>query len=156
MSPRRDKERWEKDITQRAKLLHRKITQANEIYKAEKGIPTVSEITQAFALSLLDISRYCSDNNINAREIDTVKLMAFSIPYLLSVRDYGLRLDIYSHACLVVIEGQTSPVDAKSRDKFYNTTQVMKSLCLKYPSQHMVVYGYLKGYQESLEINSPI
>ena len=97
MSPRRDKERWEKDITQRAKLLHRKITQANEIYKAEKGIPTVSEITQAFALSLLDISRYCSDNNINAREIDTVKLMAFSIPYLLSVRDYGLRLDIYSH-----------------------------------------------------------
>lgn len=151
MPQKRNKERWKKDIKNSAKSLHKKIVQVSSLYGQNPVVPDEAEVTQAFILCLIDISKYCEDNSINAKNIDTVKLMAFSIPYLLTIRNHGLSLDMYAHACLLVITGNSSTPDYQ---EFTNTTQVMRHLCLKYPSQHLIVYGYFKGYQESLEINS--
>ncbi len=92
-------------------------------------------------------------NYINAKELDTTKLLSFSIPYLLSIRNYALRLDMYIHACLFFIHGYSNP-PMPDYKKIRDTTRVAIHLCQKFPSQYLIVYGYLKGYQESLEINT--
>lgn len=148
----RDAQRWKEDIKIRSEVLYRKINEIKPLYGMAPATPEKNEITQAFALCLNDIGRYCDENRINAKNIDTVKLMAFSVPYLLSIRSYALQVDMYIHACLLVIHGNDKPM--YDFTEIMKTTNVSKHLCLKYPSQHMIVYGYLKGYQESLEINS--
>jgi len=147
---KRSAEKWKQDIQIRAKIFHKKIKEIEPLYGHNPVVPTQNEISHAFALSLIDIGRYCVDNNINARNIDTVKLMSFSIPHLLSIRNFALRIDMYIHACLLVIHANDTPV--LDHEKIKNTANVSIHLCSKYPSQHLVVYGYLKGYQESLEL----
>lgn len=149
----RDAQKWIADIKVISKVLHVKIHEIKSLYGKDPVTPEESEILESFALCLNDIGRYCADNYINAKSADAVKLMAFAIPYLLSVRSYALNLNMYVHACLLVIHGKQSSLDYKM---VVDTANVSKHLCLKYPPQHMVVYGYLKGYQESLEINNPL
>lgn len=150
----RDNDNWKKDLKNRATSLSIIIEKIKPLYGQDPVTPLCEEIAKAFALSLIDIGRYCKDNNINAKNIDTVKLLVFSIPYLLTVRNYALRLDMYVHACLIMIHGKSNNTTTPDYEKFISTIQVARRLCLKFPSQYMVVYGYLKGYQESLEINT--
>ncbi|ORU94698.1 MAG: hypothetical protein A6F71_09480 [Cycloclasticus sp. symbiont of Poecilosclerida sp. M] len=133
-------------------MLYQKLNEVKCFYEDKPIVPEEEEIRQAFALSLVDIARYCLDNKINAKNIDTVKLLMFSVPHLLSIRKFAVRLDMYFHACMLIIHGEDS--STVTIETIRNTAKVTIHLFHKFPSQHLVVYGYLKGYQESLEANS--
>lgn len=142
---------WSQDISNRAKEFSKILQKIKPLYGLEPITPHYEEILEAFILSLVDIGRYCKDNHIDAKSIDSVKLLSFSIPYLLSIRLYSLRIDMYMHACIIMIHGNKN---VPEYEKLINTNQVARRLCLKFPTQYLIVYGYLKGYQESLELNT--
>jgi hypothetical protein len=149
----RDIKEWKSDVRKFSEVLYRTLESVKSLYGDSPVVPAEPEIRQAFIHSLVDIGRYCADNHIFVKTPDAVKLMAFSIPHLLTIRNYALRIDMYTHACLRMIHGIKNNHPVPDYKDFVHTSNVAIHLCLRYPSNHLILYGYLKGYQEALEKN---
>ena len=102
----------------------------------------------SLASSLPDIANYCNTYGINITELDQIKVIVFSIPYLQeNINNFDVKKYIYSIFTLL----NKSYVYNKnlSIEKLSGSIKVCNNLIKK--QQIIAVYAYIKGFQESME-----
>lgn len=118
----------------------------------DTNITTSKIIYLSLSDAMVDIANYCSQYNIEITKLERIKLLAFAIPHLRK-RDTGLNIERYIFSIFIFLkEAYKSKFNI---DDLKPTISVCNNLIYAEPSQYLIVYGYIKGFQECLSFTHP-
>jgi hypothetical protein len=114
----------------------------------DSNITSQNNISKSMAESLPDIAEYCKKQSINMTEIDSIKLLVFAMPYL-KKNDSSMNIERYIKSIFLLLENSYKvKINFKDID---STIKVCTNIFYSDPSQLLVIYGYVKGFQECLK-----
>ncbi len=113
----------------------------------DSNITTEQNIIESMSHSLPDIAQYCKNYGIEITELDTIKLLVFAMPYL-KKSDKSMNMERYIASIFKLLENAYK-VKFTDKQQIKNSIKVCNNLF--YDEQNMIVYGYIKGFQESLQ-----
>lgn len=113
----------------------------------DSSIPNESNIYVSMSKALIPIGEYCDKYEINITELDSVKLLIFALPYI-KEGEPSINSERYIFSIFKMLESAY-----KKTINFDNQISSSIQVCDKLfqDGNVLVVYGYIKGFQESLE-----
>ncbi len=112
----------------------------------DSNITTEENIHKSMSFSLPDIAQYCKDYGIEITELDTIKLTVFALPHLHKI-DKSMNIERYITSIFALLENSYN-VKCSDKEQIKNSIKVCSKLFNG--NQNLVIYGYIKGFQESL------
>lgn len=111
------------------------------------NITSEHNIYLSMSEALNDIGEYCDKYEITITKLDSIKLLVFALPYI-KEKDPAMNSERYIFSIFKMLE--------KSYGKEIDfDSQIEKSIkvCDKlfHDDNNLIVYGYIKGFQEALE-----
>lgn len=114
----------------------------------DASITTEDIIYRSVSDGLPDIASYCKKYKIHMTELDTIKLCVFALPYLRK-NDPSMNIERYITSVFLLLQNAYEvKIDF---DSMKNTIIVCNNLFYNDPSEVLVIYGYIKGFQECLQ-----
>ncbi len=113
----------------------------------DSSIPNEENIHLAMADALIDIGEYCEKYEINVSTFDSIKLLAFSLPHIIR-RDPSINSERYIFSIFQMLEESYKKkinFDKKINDSIKVSDKLFRD------NNCLVMYGYIKGFQEALE-----
>ncbi|SHE21313.1 hypothetical protein BBROOKSOX_1139 [Bathymodiolus brooksi thiotrophic gill symbiont] len=113
----------------------------------DTNITNEKNVYKSMSDALPDVINYCEKNEINITELDSIKLLVFALPYI-KENDPSINSERYIFSIFKLLE--SSYKKTINFDKqINNSIKVCDKLFQN--NNNLVVYGYIKGFQESLE-----
>jgi hypothetical protein len=136
------------------------LPQAEKIFKhlrlsggkfGDSNITTERNIYISMSRSLVDIGDYCKKYTININELDSIKLMVFALPYM-KENDPSMNSERYIYSIFLLFS-KAYKTTIEFEKQINNSISVCEKLFQA--GEILAVYGYIKGFQESLIHTKP-
>ncbi|SMN01266.1 hypothetical protein SPONL_1894 [uncultured Candidatus Thioglobus sp.] len=134
------------DLLKQTKKIIKHLRVSGGIF-GDSNITSEDNIYRSMSKSLVPMGEYCEENSINVTELDSIKLMVFSLPYI-KKNDPAMNSERYIYSILKMLE-QSYNKKIDFDKQINNSTKVCDKLFCN--GNITVVYGYIKGFQEALE-----
>lgn len=130
------------------------LEQVEKIYKfirtsggkfGDTNIPTKDNVFKSMSQALPDIADYCKEYKIEITELDTIKLLIFAMPHL-KKNDPSINIERYIKSIFLLLENSYA---ISIKDDINSSIMVCAQLF--YKDKILVIYGYIKGFQEALK-----
>ncbi|VVH65917.1 hypothetical protein BSPLISOX_310 [uncultured Gammaproteobacteria bacterium] len=114
----------------------------------DSNITNERNIYRSMTQALKDIGKYCDDYDIKITKLDSIKLLVFALPYI-KERDLAMNSERYIFSIFKMLGEATNNKQINSNEQIRKSIAVCDKLFNN--GNNLVVYGYIKGFQEALE-----
>lgn len=134
-------------IEDRARAISTVILRIGGIYGDTITHP-LDDIIDSFTEALPSINDYSESHGINITELDTIKLLSFAIPFLRE-KTPSANMGRYLTACMLFILGKSG---GELPEQLRGSAKVMEQMSRNEPPEHLIIYAYMKGLQEAIDL----
>ena len=135
-----------KQLLAQAKKIIKHLRSSGGVF-GDSNITSEVNIYRSMSQSLVDISKYCEENKIKVTKLDSIKLLVFALPYI-KKNDQSMNSERYIYSIFKLLsESYKKNIDFEPQ--INSSIQVCDKLFQN--GNILVVYGYIKGFQEALE-----
>lgn len=113
----------------------------------DTNITSEANIFKSISYAVPDIAQYCKDYKIEITELDTIKLLVFAMPYI-KKHDPAINIERYITSIFRMLE-KSYKISVLNQQQIKNSIRVCNNLFEG--NKILVVYGYIKGFQEALK-----
>ncbi len=134
------------DLVKQVKKISAHLHASGGIF-GDSTIPDNRNIYLSMSEALISIGEYCDEFEINVTELDSIKLLVFALPFM-KKRDPSMNSERYILSIFKLLEHSYQKTIGFNQ-QINNSIRVCDELFHK--ADILVVYGYIKGFQEALE-----
>lgn len=136
----------EKTLPELGEKIHRHLRASGGIF-GDSNITSTNNIHASISDAIVPMLEYCKKHGINVTQLDSIKLLVFALPFIQG-RDPTMNTERYILSIFLLLqESYGKKIDFDTQ--INHSIKVCDSLFRH--GDILVVYGYVKGFQESLE-----